>query len=108
MEHATGIGRSHVFDAVLDPAATNADLFNTQLKAVVPWVLNGHNATVIAYGSPFTLPTLSASLPVYMSPSFGLPLSNVPLSLLSLLFSSVPSFSPSVIIILVCFQLIQI
>lgn len=51
MDVIAGSGRAHVFDAVLEAGATNADLYNTKVRKVVGWVLSGTNTTVIAYGT---------------------------------------------------------
>lgn len=54
-----GSARAHVFDAVLEAGASNADLYNTKVRKVVSWVLGGTNTTVIAYGETWhSLPAL--------------------------------------------------
>lgn len=43
--------RIYTFDCVFSEAASQIDVFNGMVKALVDWVVDGSNATVFAYGT---------------------------------------------------------
>lgn len=52
----------YAFDRVLDQYATQEEIYETTTKSLIPFVTNGFNATVFAYGATGML-QLSPILP---------------------------------------------